>query len=403
MNFISILGSTTGLGLIVSLLLLGTNFVFSYLMTSQDYGLYTYFNSLYLILLNIVPFGSAMAVVAYRFKVPHKEYSKVISAALLGLMPVILIILSLIIFFFVDNKYLYLTVLLSAYFYSILIVLTSYYRVGQLFFKLAKLFIVSVLMFVTVQVISYTFVRTVESVFLGGTFILAVVCLYCFRVLFRKKILTLEFLSLSAIYERFVYGIPVVLSSALMSLLVVGDKILLKQFLDPIILGKYAKLSLVASLLLFVVNIFAAAWGGYLAKLVPEIEKSEYESFFRKAEVWVLRILFLFPIVSTIQYFVYTLLYDESGFDAVIFLLSFTYYMYGISKFYIGFLNIEHLNKYVASGLVLGILLALTFYSYLIFYNIGHIFSLGVSMGLTSIFLVFYLRSCVISKVIKHE
>jgi len=402
MSFISILGSTTGLGLVVSLLLLGTNFVFSYIMPSQDYGLYTYYNSLYLILLNVISFGSAMAVVAYRFKVPSKEYSRIVSAAIIGLMPILLIILSLSIFLFAEKKFIYFSILFSAYFYSILIVLTNYYRVGQYFIKLAKLFVFSVFMFVAVQILSYFFLRTVESVFMGGAFILGLICLYCFRVLFRKKILSINFLTLPAIYERFIYGIPVVVSSGLMSLLVVGDKILLKQFLDPITLGQYSKLSLIAGLLLFVVNVFAAAWGGYLAKLVPSMKNGEYKSFFVKSEVWVFRICLLFPIVSITQFFLYKLLYDGSEFDIVIFLLSFAYYMYGLSKFYVGFLNVEHLNKYVARGFLYCITLVVVFYFSSMHLSVNYPVLLGISMGASSLLLVVYLRYCVVSRIFKY-
>ena len=74
MNFVTLLGKTTIVSVITSMITYLSYFYLSINAGKSDFGFYSYYQSIMLLLINILPFGTTMAVVVFRYQVGKEEY-----------------------------------------------------------------------------------------------------------------------------------------------------------------------------------------------------------------------------------------------------------------------------------------------------------------------------------------
>ncbi|ALQ09300.1 hypothetical protein D172_015285 [Pseudoalteromonas sp. Bsw20308] len=366
MNFLKILRSVALVSGVTGLLNLGVSIAFSFFMTSEQYGLYTYWLSIYLILLNLIPFGAVAAATVFRFNTNLREYKAMLTTSVFLIMPCIMMM----VLAFMYIKSLLFTPLftlgylapISAFFYSIVMILVSILRVEQRFKVYSNLFIGFVVLVSILQVCAYYTYNSLEAVIYShtiGTLIVGTSSLIILIRTFNIKLsLKLYIKSMNNIRELIRYGYPVVFGSVLMSFMVVGDKIILKELVSDKEMGIYSSIVVVCSTTLFLVNNFASAWGGYLVKKLPELKHYDSRAFFLSTQRRVLPVFFILTsIIISTQFLLYLSVYGFMS-DSYLYTLikvSLGYCIYGVSKYYVGFMMYYRNNKEVFTATALGI------------------------------------------------
>ena len=391
MGFFHILKSVALVSIVTSALNLGVSFIFSFIMSKEDYGVYTYWLSLYFIFLNLIPFGVIGALTVNRLKLNEAEYGDLLLISLLVVMPMVLLFTLLFIYIkstlFENDLNIEYFAPISAYFYAICLILLSILRIDQDFKPYSIIFIMVVSFSSLIQVTSYLFFQNIQYViysFSIAMFISAMCCLLILSKFFIFNFSSFNFKMLKSILPgQFKYGTPLVLGSVGMSFMVVGDKIIVKNLVDEYTVGLYATTALVCSTVLFLVNNFAAAWGGFLIKkLSVENTISSYIFFKKSQKILFLSLLPMSFIIIGIQYLFYTTLYSVEDLIYVLVLvnLSLGYCIYGASKFFVGYMMFFKYNTDILKGTVIG-LVGLIISSYYLQFDAVINISLGVLIG----------------------
>ncbi|RXE84504.1 oligosaccharide flippase family protein [Pseudoalteromonas sp. A757] len=362
MNFISILGKTSLVSILASCITYLSHFYLAANAHNTDFGSFTYYQSLMLLFVNIMPFGSTMAVVIFRFSLSENEYFKLVNEKIFILMPVVLLVtasfstfLSFIHVINVDYDILF-SVLTISFFNSVSLIIMGYYRVTQLFLKYGTLFLIYTSINSLVLVLSYFHFGDLKSAFYIislSSMLFSSICYYSFvkdvglpRFFndFKKKLI----LSLS-------YGAPIVLSSLTMSFLVVGDKLILGNT-TPELLTSYGVAALISSTTLFIVNNFASSWGAFLVRKCSGNDE-QLLKYYRKN---LPKLILVIPIGLTMlfaQYILYFIFYLEKNpnlFSTVAILTS-AYLIFGMSKFFMGYMNYLKKNMAVFFSSLVGV------------------------------------------------
>ncbi|MDK2776153.1 MAG: oligosaccharide flippase family protein [Pseudomonadota bacterium] len=369
MNFFQLLRSVAVVSVVTSGLTLATSFIFSLRMNKEGFGEYTYWYSIYLILLNLVQFGAVAAANVYRFQDNYFEYKLLMARTLFIVMPVMLLMVYTV-FIVLDNVanvsrfsgLLYLAPV-AAYFYINTLVLLSIYRIEQDVSSYAMMFISLAFVLFGVQVVVFYIYKSHYVVIPGFVFIQFIFYLYSLYVLKRRMGISLGLIlnnrfDLSAVLDRLLYGYPLVLSSVSMSLLSMADRVYLKDKISTEDYGIYATITVVTSLMLFAVNNFAMAWGGYLIKRASGLNGGEIVVMFRRGQRFIWPIFFIgILVVVPILLGVHKLLYGDVGADFTIalILVSSGYLVYGLSKYYVGYMMAYKKNKDVLKATILGV------------------------------------------------
>ncbi|MBA6353597.1 hypothetical protein [Colwellia sp. BRX9-1] len=362
MNFITILSKTSTVSIIASFVAYMSYFYLAANAMNNDFGNFTYYQSLMLLFINIIPFGSTMAVVIFRYNLSEYDYFQLIKEKLFILMPIILISISVITMIFSSFKvidldyHMLFSLLMLCYFNSISLVVMGYYRVSQRFLKYGGYFLVYTLINSLLLVCSYFYFGNLNTAFYTTTLssgFFAIICLHAI-----KRDFNLDW-RVTYIKEKLIlslnYGYPVVLSSLTMSFLVVGDKLILGS-IAPSLLPSYAVAALISSTTLFLVNNFASAWAAFLVKKCNK-RNDMLLFYYRKSRF---KIMLVFPIgllVLFAQYILYSLFYvsEYPGLFVTIITLTSAYFIFGISKFFMGYMNYLKKNMAVFYSSVLGV------------------------------------------------
>ena len=343
-------------------------FALSKMLPIDVFGDFSYYYNIYVMLGNITPFGATLAVTVFRYKLGESSYRRLIFENLFIFVPLVLlfylIVLSAISSLFHISVTYYLVVFLS-YFSVYPLVLAFYYSVngemksyGCVMLSISFSLVIGVLS----SVLFFGNSITVTDIFLGFLISSFFVFFFSMIKLWREfGSCDHDFNIFRVLQERFKYGIFVVSSSAAMSLLVLGDKILLRHFVSASEFGAYAVASLVASTTLFVVNNFASAWGNVLARTLSDFTPDKIKNDFLSYQRYILFMPLASLIVIFPQLLVLNLFYN-SYFDSlclVVICISVSYALYAVSKFYIGYMNYYGYNSSVLCSSVLAILLFL--------------------------------------------
>ncbi|MCY9826431.1 lipopolysaccharide biosynthesis protein [Vibrio chagasii] len=390
MSFISLLGRISSVGVLSSLALFIGNTILSLHMGEDDFGMYSYFNSLHMLLINIIPFGATMSLVVNLFNMSSDEYSKLLRVGLFNLMPITFIFF-IGTSFFLTAEYTFLVVISTSASYCI--VLSAYFRTSQKMKSYALIFVSYTVIFVVSLNVSYYYFQSIQLMYQFTSFFMFVFALV--SIIYTSKVSTFDLyfeFDMKCLITSFSYGLPVVLSSLAMSFLIVGDRLILSEFVNNKSLAEYSVSALVASTTLFLVNNFASAWGALLAKKLPNLKGEEIYNYYKnnKVYLWYSPIFFMFFLLG--QVVIYKVLYsDEYGSSIVLtILLSTGYFFYGMSKFFMGFMNFYKKNYTVwfSSLIAMVFIILLYIYSSRDIYDMA--FSVATGFFVQLIFCYFY-------------
>lgn len=410
MGFASIFKSVALVSGVTGLLNLAVSFIFSFLMTKGEYGNYTYWLSIYLLFLNFLPFGGVAAVTVFRFSISSKRYNRILYSLLFFILPLSLIIamsgLYIKSLVYSSNSQMELLAVVSAFFYSYCLILLAILRVEQEFKGYSVFFICCVGLLSFSQLGFYLFFRSFESAIYGHTLAMAIFGCSAKAILSKKFNFKLEIRHYVSAFRKIAYlakyGMPIVLGSVLMSFMVVGDKIMIKTAISEHEMGVYSSIAVVCSTTLFLVNNFAAAWSGYLSKNLVNMNHIDSQIFFLKYQKKIFPISVVLSVLTIAgQTALYSLLYgfENIKYLFVVIFLSLGYCVYGISKFYVGFLMFYRFNDRIlkatsASVLFLMMIFSLEFGEPVIRYAIG----VFMAFLLQLLFLVYFVNNLMRSK-----
>ena len=389
---------------------LSVSFIFSFLMTKEEYGNYTYWLSIYLLFLNFLPFGGVAAVTVFRFSISSKRYNRVLYSLLFFILPLSLVIAILALYvkslIYSPNSQMELLAVISAFFYSYCLILLAILRVEQEFKGYSMFFICCIGFLSFSQLGFYLFFESFKSAIYGHTLAMAIFGCFAKVILSKKFNFKLEIhhyvLAFRKITYLVKYGMPIVLGSVMMSFMVVGDKIMIKAAISEHEMGVYSSIAVVCSTTLFLVNNFAAAWSGYLSKNLANKSSIDSKIFFLKYQKKIFPVSVVLSILTIcVQTALYSLLY---GFGSIKYLyvvifLSLGYCVYGVSKFYVGFLMFYRFNDRIlkataASVLFLIMIFSLEFGEPVIRYAVG----VFMAFFLQLLFLIYFVNKLMLNK-----
>lgn len=348
MSFLQLLKRLTGISFITSAITLVGSLWLAKIMVPTDFGMFSYYQSLLMIIVNIIPFGSGLAVVIYLFSASGKKYSRIISNSLFFLMPLTTIFcyFGLVIFNYVMGSSLDLGVIallvLNALSMSICLTGIHFLRTKQAMRPYSFYFGLYTLIVSVGGILGYSLFGSIELMYLTVLLALSVLSLFTIYLLRKECNLSIKYSRKRKTLSWSIrYGIPVVLNSSVMSFMVIGDRIILSEVVKVDTLARYSIAALIASTTLFLVNNFATAWGGYLSKEVTRLEKSVLVATYYKNKLKLLLAIPLGLAVYLVQVVIYRFFYEEAypDLEKTIFLLTVGYCCLGISKYFVGYLS----------------------------------------------------------------
>jgi O-antigen/teichoic acid export membrane protein len=334
-------------------------------MTPEDFGRYSYFTSLYMLLINIIPFGATMSLVISLYQLDNRAYSKLVRVALFNLMPltfISLLIFSLTVF---DKESVYPFVLATSAAASYCIVFSAYFRTSQKMFSYAMIYVSYAAVLALSLNLSYFIFQEIKVMYQVTTIIMWCFVVWCLLYTRSNSNLKLHFdFDYTQLKSSLSYGVPIVFSSLAMSFLVVGDKLVLASFVANEKLAEYSVAALVASTSLFLVNNFASAWGGMLSKELPKLAVVGVFDYYKKSKKYLMLVPIIFILLVSIQYCIYLFLYGDKYDEGMelLFYLSSGYMLYGISKYFMGFMNYYKKNYVVWFSSMISIVFILISY-----------------------------------------
>lgn len=408
MRFVSLLKKIASVSVITSAITFLVVFCFSIVAEKQDFGMYSYYQSLILIAINIIPFGTTMSFVVMRYKCSEKEYASMASVALFYLLPTVLIVLAGFVNFLsyftlidVDSDVLF-YLLIIAFSNSICLVVIGYYRASQKFKQYTVLFISYILVSTCVVLASYIIFENLTSAYKISSFATSVTALLYLGILIQELKLSV---SVEGVKDKGIkavkYGFPIVLSSVTMSFLVTGDKLIIGRN-NPEDLSYYSAAALISSIILFLVNNFASAWGVYLSKYLSEATTVDISHSYQKNKKKLLLIIPITISILILQLVIYELIYSQKYKDifSIILVLSISYSTYGVSKFYMGYMNYFRKNFAVFLSSLIGMFLIITscIFIYPIFGLIGVACSVLSGMSVQLLFCYLYTEKMLLER-----
>lgn len=349
MNFKSIFKVIIGVSVITAGANLFAGILLSKLMSPGEYGLYAYWQSVVALLSNIIPYGTVAIVSVFRYSGSFNLFREKLSYGILIIMPftAALFILGAILTnelgFEISLSIVCISVVL-VYFNVHFIIYTSLLRAEHLLNKYAVLMISGSVLLVVSQIVSWIIFKNVKSIFVTLIFVNGAIAVFSMlKIIERKMLFDFNFRSIcfSKIKWNLSYGFPIVVSSVAMSFLTIGDKILYKNYSSSEDFGEYAKFTLIAGAAMFIVNNFAAAWGTFLSKNLSGMNASEARELFKSGSKHlylggVMCVIFLTPCIVIFFGIIYG--WKPLYYVIPLFYLTTGYVLYGMSKFYIGFL-----------------------------------------------------------------
>ena len=354
MKFSNLLMKLSSVSILTSILTLLTSFILAKVMQVEDFGEYSFYQSILMLLINIVPFGTPLAIAVFVNTGTNKKVSKILDNTLFILIPsafgTMVAMLVLYSAFTERLELVYLIIIINSVFMSINILFISYLRTTQQVKRYAIHFFIYTCCITIAGLVGYVFYSQVI------TFYLAILLFLLIPTFISIKHLHTDFKIGSYIRNKKVfftwsikYVTPIVASTSVMSFLVVGDKIILGFLASNSVVASYAIAALLASTSLFVVNNFAAAWSSYLFKKLSKLSSKEIYSYYGKQKYKPLFALPLLFISYLPQLFAYKIFFASRypKLELTILLLNTAYTLLGISKYFMGYLNYFGKNVFI--------------------------------------------------------
>jgi O-antigen/teichoic acid export membrane protein len=351
MSFFQILVRLSSVSVITSALTLLSLLVLAKIMAPADFGKYSFFQSASMILLNVAAFGSSLALAVFINKGQRSKLDRIVSNVFFVLLPMFVLVSILLIGIYFslsenDLDYISVIVVFNVLLMAICLLGIDYLRACQRI-KLYSVFFLGYTLCTTFfAILGYLFGNDVFSIYLCILFALLVPSFYTVKMFLSDFNVAFSYKRKLKVFSWSIkYGLPIITSTAVMSFLVIGDKIILGTGVSSEKLAYYSVAALLSSTTLFLVNNFASAWCSYLFKLIPSKVasdgKASVESYYNSLKK---NLFFVVPISVAsyaFQYIVYVLFFKDKypDLEVSIFVLTFGYCILGASKYFMGYLN----------------------------------------------------------------
>lgn len=351
MNFFQLLLKLSSVSVLTSVIFLVTSMILGRIMEPQHFGEYSFLQSILMILVNVSSLSASLAISVFMYRSPINKLNRILNNTFFTVLPIFffscLIVILIISFNQGGLNFTYFWVLINVVMMSLCLIGIDYLRMKQDIRTYSFLFLVYSISIAFFSLLGYLLGHNVVYIYMASAFALIFPLFYTFKIIsytftldfnFQKKIKTYLW-SLK-------YGIPVVSSTVVMSFLVVGDKIILGNFLSKTDLAEYSIAALIASTSLFIVNNFASAWGAFLFKKIPNLERLELREYYFKTMKWLVLGIPSMLILCLAQQLLYFLFFFDKypGLNSTIFALTASYCLLGISKYFMGYLNYFNRN-----------------------------------------------------------
>jgi O-antigen/teichoic acid export membrane protein len=344
----------SSVSVMTSIITLVCSLILGRIMSPEHFGTYSFYQSILMIMLNITSFGSSLSLSIYMFRVNPKKANKIVVNCILFIVPIIslvyLTIYGVFSTYIGSLDYTFIFVVASCSLMSICLLAIDYLRCKQDIKRFSLLIVGYTVASSVFAVIGYIIWKDVWAVYFSiliGAILPTVMAIFEFAKAYNLKLG--GYSKLLVFKWSLKYGLPVVLQTTIMSFLVLGDRILLGSLAKPSVLANYSVAALIASTALFFVNNFASAWGGYLFKYLSSVSNDEMVNSYKKNKKKVLLAIPIGLIVFVFQYILYLLFFSEKypGLFLPILILTLGYSFYGISKFFMNYLNFFGKNYFI--------------------------------------------------------
>jgi O-antigen/teichoic acid export membrane protein len=364
MNFSNLLARLASVSVITSTVTFGVSFAFTVFATKADFGVYSLIQSVLMILINLIPFGTTMSFVVYLHRLDTKEYQELFNVGMFLVIPTtsfftgcVFFIVEYFVFF--DLNISIIIIVVISYCASSVLAIVAYYRATQRIRIYSYLYVFYIAIYACSPLAGYLLTNDIKLSYLISCFTLIIVYIFFIYTVQKEINFELKLSTIRRLYiQCFKYGLPVVLSSVGMSIMVVGDRILFKALFGLEFLPDYALAALISSTALFLVNNFASAWGVYLSKYLSNTNYDEIVGTYNQYKRKLIFILPLYIACVFVQITFYKLVYeyDFPNLEYVIAILTLGYFFYLCSKFYMGYMNFYRKNNMVFVSCCVGII-----------------------------------------------
>lgn len=389
-SFFSLLTKLVSISIFVSMCTLITSLIVAKFVSQDVFGLYSFYQSFFMLLQNLLPFGFSMAVVVFKSRLSNYEYSALLSFSLCKVVPLLALTAAILCvsFLFLTGNQKSISVFLSlisyAAFQSALVIRLASFRVSYRLKDLAKIMFFNSLFTLLVSLVYFYFFDDFVIFYL----ILSIVsfCALLLSIFFEKDFIERGALLSFEDKKKYIsFGWPVATHTVLSSFLVAGDKIILGFLTDSLQLGFYAYASTASSLFLFIVNNYASSWGVHLSNFIARSSADEIKVYYKKNIYYpFLFVLLVPPFFIVIWFFGYFFdIVNVEEFYVVSFFIVLAYSSYAVTKYYMGYLNCLNKTLLVMRATILSCLV-LIFASFFLFNVIGLV---GVSIAVFASFL----------------
>jgi O-antigen/teichoic acid export membrane protein len=354
MNFIQLLIRLSSISVITSVLMLFMSLILGRIMDKSDFGEYSVLQSSLMIFQNFAAMGAGLAISVFMYNSPARKIKAILNNVFFFILPVFFVLSLLLIFAYSLCKgrfeYEFFIVILNVILMAICMLGIDYLRMKQDLFHYSKLFLVYTLCISMFSVLGYYFGRSVFYLY-SAVFMALIFPSYHVISMFSKEY------NISFSYKKKLktymwslkYGLPVVSSTVVMSFLVIGDKVILSQLVNKSELAEYSIAAVLASTSLFLVNNFASAWGVFIFKKLSTLNRGDVFDFYFSSMKWLLLAVPISLVFYFFQYLIYVFFYSSKYEDLglTIFILTSSYFLLGMSKYFMGFINFFNKNYFI--------------------------------------------------------
>lgn len=403
-SFFSLLMKLVSISIFVSICTLITSLIVAKFVSQDIFGLYSFYQSCFMLLQNFLPFGFSMAVVVFKSRLSNYDYSALLSFSLCRVVPLLALIVAVLCVTFLlimgnhQNILVFLSLILYASFQSALVIRLASFRVSYRLKDLAKIMFLNSFFTLLISLIYFYFFNDFVVFYLILSFVSFFALLL--SIFFERDVVEKGALLSFEDKKKYIsFGWPVATHAVLSSFLVTGDKVILGFLTDSLQLGFYAYASTASSLFLFIVNNYASSWGVHLSNFIARSSGDEIKMYYKRNIYYPFLFLLLVPPFFIVIWFFcyYFNIENAEEFYVVSFFMVLAYSFYAVTKYYMGYLNCLDKTLLVMKATIFSCFI-LIFLSYFLFNAFG---LAGVSIAVFVSFLfnmsanLFYSRKVV--------
>lgn len=405
MSFLQLLLKLSSVSVFTSAIVLVTSMILGKIMEPQHFGEYSFLQSILMILVNVSSMAASLAISVFMYRSPQNKLNRILNNAFFTVLPVFFIVsavfTAILSFYNTELNINIFLVLINVVMMSVCLMGIDYLRMKQNIRIYSFLFLAYTSSIAVFSVIGYLIGGNVFYVYVASGLALTLPFFYTLRIFSESFTIRFRFTKkLKTFMWSLKYGAPVVSSTAVMSFLVIGDKIILGSFVSKAELAQYSIAALIASTTLFLVNNFASAWGAFLFKKLPNLSHNDVKLYYYTTMKWLLisiPLMLIFYAAQQVLYFwFFEEKYPELSFN--IFFLTASYCLLGVAKYFMGYLNYFSRNVLILYSALFSCGLMFVFSVYVVDLSaFGMSVSVLVSMSVLCL-VIFFLTTIEVNK-----